>query len=398
VGRKEQQQGMATQTAEVLGRLRLPPQELQRQRQLWTFSWSGIIIVIAVAVLFVLLSALQQSVSDLATVSATGQWATFFSLDFLTLTVPYLLATTMTLQIVRYLYDRPRMNQQEAVVLAVREAAALGDDRIAPLASDQLDSLLSDPLPALPAQLGPLRPPTHSQVEFYSTLAIIIGVFGISGVALGLVAGSANSFHEAGLWWGCALVSLPLLPLCIWAARRSHQLARPLTVTADEWGLQWKQSGRASGRAVIPWHEVRSLSQFQLGSIQPSGKYAFAQYTFVVDGGSAVLAWYVQTGMPAAELQASDDLTHLLFTRTRLPLRDITAAASALADNTSSAKYRHLMIQLMANSAAYPPNHYLSKLHTPTPARRLWWMVALALVPALCIPLCWVAAQVIQHH
>jgi hypothetical protein len=389
---------MATETAEVLGRLRLSPQELQRQRQVRTFSWSGSVIFVAVAVLFVIISALQQSVSDLAAASATGQWDTFFSIDFLTLTVQYLLAMTMTLQIARYLYGRPRSNQQEAVVLAVREAAALGDDRIAPLASDQLDSVLSEPLPALPAQLGPFRQPTQSQVEFYGTLALIAGVFGSSGVALGLVAGTTNQFHEAGIWWGCALVSLPLLPLCIWAARRSQHLARPLTLTADEWGLQWKQSGRASGRAVIPWHEIRSFGQFQLGSTRPSGKYVFARYTFFVDGGSSVLAWYVQTGMPAAELQASDDLTHLIFTCTRLLLRDITAAASALADDTGSSKYRQLMTQLMPNSAAYPANHYLSKLHIPTPARRLLWMVALALVPALCIPLCWVAAQVIQHH
>ena len=101
--------------------------------------------------------------------------------------------------------------------------------------------------------------------------------------------------------------------------------------------------------------------------------------------------------MTDSELELSDALTHLIFARTSLPLRDISVSAKALTAGTRTSDYRRFMTLLQDNSVRYLANPYLEKPHRPTPSGRIYWMLIPALAPALCIPLAWIVAQIMQH-
>jgi hypothetical protein len=387
---------MPTQEA-ALALVYVSPQQLRRRYRDRTIFLTGVTVVASISAVFAWAFGLHQMIAELAATRSNGQWDTFFSTDFLTLCPPFMLASVCALHLVRYLDDLPRGNQQEAAIMAVREAAALGDDRIAPLAEDQLSSVLHDPLPALPAQLGPVRRPNHDEVEFFGTVTVVCFTVGVVGAIVGLLAGTADQDSLAGFWYTCALLGLLLVLAGIWAAWQAQRLSRPCTITANDWGLNWKSNGLPERPVFLPWHEVRSFTLFQSGLARVSGKYVSSQYTFVVDGGSAVLAWYVRRGMTDSELELSDALTHLIFARTSLPLRDISVSAKALTAGTRTSDYRRFMTVLQDKSVQYPANPYLEKLHRPTPSARRYWMLVLALAPALCIPLAWIIAQIMQH-
>ena len=167
-------------------------------------------------------------IEELAATHSNGQWNTFLSTDFLALCPPFLLASVCALRVVRYLDDLPRVNQQEAAIMAVREGAALGDDRIAPLAEDQLSSVLRDLLPTLPAQLGPVRRPNHDEVEFFGTVTAVCLSLGIVGAIIGLLAGIADQYSLAGFWHTCAL---------LWSCARARRRLGRLAGTAIESSL-----------------------------------------------------------------------------------------------------------------------------------------------------------------
>jgi hypothetical protein len=128
-----------------------------------------------------------------------------------------------------------------------------------------------------------------------------------------------------GFWLVVAGLSFVLLVIPgVWAIVRQRRVSRPTIVTADEDGLRWTRFGLPKSGVLLRWSDIRSFATLRTGMARISKqKFDFTQHIFVVDGGDFTLAWYVKYGSPDAELQASDSLTHLIFVRTGLPLREL---------------------------------------------------------------------------
>ena len=151
-------------------------------------------------------------------------------------------------------------------------------------------------------------------------------LFGLPTVVLGgLLVGTARGDEVqtlAGLIvLGVASALLLLSVLAIW---RMIALTRLFSVTADDWGLQWREPGRRK-RKSIPWHEAQAfiLLRHHMGT-----EYA-RESAFALVGRAATLTWLVK---PTEVYGAHEQLAELIVARTKLPLRDITAGCRSCAE------------------------------------------------------------------
>lgn len=137
------------------------------------------------------------------------------------------------------------------------------------------------------------------------TLNIILGVF---LVLLGL---AAFFSMVVGL---IALVLLPGVP-------------RHAYLVADESGVRWwKKAWGKYSRFSISWYEARSFFM-----IAYSGKKEESWHRFyALDTPDTILIWHIYEETNAKQIAAHERLCRLIVTRTKLPLRDLSAAVEKL--------------------------------------------------------------------
>ena len=207
-------------------------------------------------------------------------------------------------------------------VIAARQAAVSGVDARAPLAKSQPEPDMSFSFTP-GSSLGPLRWPRGLRINSWLFTLLFSMLFGLPTVVLGgLLVGTARGDEVqtlAGLIvLGVASALLLLSVLAIW---RMIALTRLFSVTADDWGLQWREPGRRK-RKSIPWHEAQAfiLLRHHMGT-----EYA-RESAFALVGRAATLTWLVK---PTEVYGAHEQLAELIVARTKLPLRDITADVEA---------------------------------------------------------------------
>ncbi len=218
------------------------------------------------------------------------------------------------------------------------QAAAEGNDVLAPLAETQPAPL--EDLTDSREVLGPLRGTKDSmRVGMYWTLGIVFVVLGLLLGALiavleRAVLAHSNETGDGGLMLVSealllvlALVELALLYFGIRWPILGRRLGRGLSIIADGVGLTWRDTRWRGGERRIVWSEANALITIMCrGSGEPPTR------VYALKAGGTTLLWSVKAFMSQQEYAASERLLRLVVTRTRLPLRDLTAISRAVVD------------------------------------------------------------------
>lgn len=232
--------------------------------------------------------------------------------------------------------DLPRGSQQVRTgMLALRQAAEDGDELIAPLAAEQ------------PAAL-----PSAEFAITSERICLFGGWFssagGVAGIGVGLLLFSAgyaillvtllgssplNDPNTAPL-----IILLILLILFGFAAGvcgaggiiallSVYSIRRHAYVVADESGVRWwRRAWGKHSRHSISWYTVRSFFMI----VYP-GKEEGKHYTiYALDAHDVLLLWHISHRTRPRVLAAHERFCRLIVTRTKLPLRDLSAAVEKL--------------------------------------------------------------------
>ncbi len=222
-----------------------------------------------------------------------------------------------------------------AAVGRLWQAAAESNDALAPMAATQPEPL-EDAHDAREV-LTPLRGIRDNlRAGNYWKTCILFWILGLVLGGVSLILGHVvleftaeygdDGWILLGVTLALALMPLAMLfygirwPILMW------RLGRGLSVVSDETGLTWRDTRWNSGRRHIAWSEVEACITIMCESSEsPTRVYA-------VKAGGTTLFWSVTTSMSPQEHAASDRLLRLVVTRTRLPLRDLTAIVRAATD------------------------------------------------------------------
>jgi hypothetical protein len=212
--------------------------------------------------------------------------------------------------------------------LAMRHAVEVSDATMAPIAPDQpLPLSANEMLKGQVRFVSLVRPEQSFARRQQITPAIYFFVFG--SVCAGFAAlflALAGELAVLGPWFAIPIIvvifvamTLVCVAMGVLMLLRARRSLSPLNLTADEWGLAWDSARVRRRRMRIAWHEARAFFQTVPGLLAG----ATARTIYVLDAGDAVLAWALASSATPAERAASERLSRLIVTRTRLPLRSV---------------------------------------------------------------------------
>lgn len=225
-----------------------------------------------------------------------------------------------------------------------QQAAITGDDQLAPLANQQPEPLPVSEIPIGTVEFGPFgswqRRRTRPAIAQPLVVVVIAsGVIAAVVVVPGLVPFGgefpslplANGFAilTVGLAALIGIASVARIVLSIWMLVHAGGDRIP-HFAADDRGMR-QVGGRRAQRRSIAWHEIRAFyraedrPRLKGGLVTPGPAQ---QTTYTVDTGDRQLRWSIWEDSTSAQRADSERLCCLVVTRTRLPLRDLTAVAS----------------------------------------------------------------------
>jgi len=270
--------------------------------------------------------------------------------------------------------------------LALRRAAAAGDEQLAPLAQQQPAPYPGYEQPIGLTQLAPVSYLNQRAIASEQRVGLVLGLIlgplliGIAGVIfwltlnLGLPSSGSDLPDLLLSYFPLAFIALFGLmgPALLWWAfiawRRIHLLRRGLVVTVDESGLRWKRRPWQRKSLFLPWDQARSF--FLLAYRQESDWSQ--RVIYALDGGTVLLTWEAlieanRYETPTGELttrrqrerEASDRLACVITERTRLPLREVTMLAEQITSANSSANGLMGQARMEALFAGDAETHHL---------------------------------------
>lgn len=228
------------------------------------------------------------------------------------------------------------------VVRKMQEAAIKGDEQDAPIAQEYSQLSQDSSMLFGGISYGPLKRP-HDGRSIGPIVLVVMGLlmaitFGAVLLAVGMSAASDGARQVNEIIWGITLI---LLLLSIWPLVVVLRMRRGILVTADDMGVAWKQAGWRTRRRSIAWHDTRA---FFVITQRKSTNWT-KETTWVLMGSAGALAW-----MAPREEAAQTDTPHARFaalvaSRTRLPLRDLSALADRMTNRTLIAEQRKAAIE-----------------------------------------------------
>ncbi len=163
-------------------------------------------------------------------------------------------------------------------------------------------------------------------------------VFIVPAFLSGLLRGLSGTLSSASLFiylpWLMLLFVFPVFILALrWQSRRAF------TVEADGGELVWRR-GWSRRRVVVPLQQVRAFFKVTPSvppvPVQPLGLGPRTTYAVVAPEGT--LAWADPLDADDEEFEASERLARFIVARTGLPLRDLSALATELAQSAGNIK------------------------------------------------------------
>lgn len=262
-----------------------------------------------------------------------GNWqsSSLWQKVFAVIYVPFVL--WITLIVARS--DARGWSQVRTGALALRQAAEDEDELIAPLAAEQPASLAS-------AGFATGLERIHLFGGWFSSAGGVVGIGVVlllfsAGYAILLVTliGSGIFNHPDTAPLIILFILLILIGVAaglggiggIIALLSVYSIRRHAYVVADESGVRWwRRAWGKHSRRSISWYDVRSFFMI----VYP-GKKEEKQYTlYALDAHDVLLLWRISHRTRPRILGAHERLCRLIVTRTKLPLRDLSAAVEKL--------------------------------------------------------------------
>jgi hypothetical protein len=290
-----------------------PIAELKRNQRRARFIFTGLAVLAAL----MYIASWLDAASRLWAVRQSGDWSGFWDAYKSHVSIALFLGSIYSVSAVL----TGGFNQ----VLAVRRTVEVSNTTIAPVAPDQPLPLSPDEMPKGSVRFVSLvRSERAAARRLQIKPGILFFVMGAGCAGLAVLFLALASELALGPWltvivlilFAMTLGSVATGVLMLLRARRSYS---PLQLAADEWGLTWDSARVRRYRIQIAWHEAQAFFRATLG---PSAG-ATARAIYVLDVGDAVLAWALPPSATPEEREASERLSRLIVTRTRLPLRSV---------------------------------------------------------------------------
>lgn len=284
--------------------------------------------------LFLMLFMLQMAAVAGVCFSALDTWQSQGWTAFL----PLILLSISTLTFVLFVRNRwPLKQRLGQKALRLRAMAEGEHDQLAPLAAEQPAPLPAEEHPASAMTLGPLwRRKISMRVSII--LEIILGITFISlpiGVFLFTIIRMFPILHTTFAIWATvifaivmACIMIPLAYIGVELLRLARHTLLSAYVLIDEQGLHWSHLATTKSSRInsLDWQQARSF--FMIAAAEPGTDKWLKGYA--LDAHSLLLTWQLSHRSSAQERAASDMLCRLVVTRTKLPLRDLSAAVEKL--------------------------------------------------------------------
>lgn len=219
--------------------------------------------------------------------------------------------------------------------LALRQAAEDGDEQIAPLAAGQPAALTAAEFPAGLERIK-LFGGWFSSAGRVAGIGIVLLLFSTGYIILLVILIGSGIFNHPDT--APLIISLILLILfglaagvCgiwgIFALLSVYSIRRHSYVVADESGVRWwRRAWGKHSRRSISWYTVRSFFMI----VYPGKKEGKQYILYALDAHDVLLLWRISHRTRPSVLAAHERFCRLIVTRTKLPLRDLSAAVEKL--------------------------------------------------------------------
>ena len=305
-------------------------------------------------------------------------WSDFWGNTFLTTIVMSFLplGAPVLYQAIR-VHQRAQSRIEATEALALRQAAAEGDETIAPVVANQPTSNGSLEAAREDGKWGPFKLPIDDTLEWLLIIGgflVILGGFFLLGVLFG-------SDPSALPPWQISMATAdPILSVLaaiflvggILSLLWGWRLSKGIRVQTDGWGVRWRRlHWWGTTRASLAWGETRAFYLFvyerpQFNSLFSSKKMR----VYVLDAPQATLAWLLPAVGTAKEEAMHKQLCALIQERTGLPLRTLSATAEALEKRTLEGAANWALRKITAGDISRRcflpyPQHCLSPVRNP---------------------------------
>lgn len=283
---------------------------------------------------------------------------------------------------------------------ALRQAAAAGNDQIAPKAVLSSASDVGDePLAQQTTTYGPFKRATSQAMTTLVGACLVLAFIGalLDGIGIfilittlnpSLVPGTQASTSDLKNWlFLCGVLLIPgalFLVLAIIYGGQAWRIRGPVCIAADDCGIRQVVRGGPREELTIAWHEIRAF--YRIRVVRESlASFLVPTMLYAVDDGIRLVAWVVtdETRDESYKL-----LCHAIFTHTRIPLRDLSSAASSLSGSSPLARPWKAVSSNTPEGSILPPGVSLPRIWTPSVTATI---LAPFLIAALIAGLAWSA-------
>jgi hypothetical protein len=263
-------------------------------------------------------------------------------------------------------------------ILALREAAASGDNRLAPAVQNSVEGT-----PESGAEVPLVGGGQRVGAQFRGTMLLVMGVVLILFAASILGGWPVDlSFSDTSILNLRVVVFTVFLIESVWLIMVAVQLLRPFEITTEEQGVRWRQS--ILGRRVVrvPWQDVRAFVTFRASK---DGKTnADVDEIFLLDAAKYAIAWRITPKASPDERKANEGIVRNV--NEHVQLRDITASLKNLLQSPETRSYEYAVAVLSAATPAHPNVRKALILPEQTPSRFLrGYLIVAAILLALLV-------------
>jgi hypothetical protein len=259
----------------------------------------------------------------------SGMWGDFWSDTFLMkvfLPTFSVFPTLASISLSIYALRASRAWLAKAQLL--RQAAVAGNAQIAPLAAKWSQQLTTPAIAAHTRLWGPFKQPPEETIGWMQVIGLLLGFF---AAMIALIVGAGWSTLPLLVKLALGIFAALLL-LAGGAAFLSSWLMRgDRKVLTDEQGVEWNWPrwwGRT--RARMDWQEARAFFTCTYDKKRSSRAASDQLQVYILEAPQATLAWAIPAAPTARERKEHELFCLVIAARTRLPLRDLSAAAADL--------------------------------------------------------------------
>jgi hypothetical protein len=263
-------------------------------------------------------------------------------------------------------------------ILALREAAAAGDNRLAPAVPNNVDGT-----PDRAAEAPPVGRFERVGAQFRGIMLLVMGIVLTVFAATFFLGWPVDvSFSDASILNLRIVASTVLLIEGIWLVIVAVQLLRPFEITTEGQGVRWRQSTFRRRLVRVQWPDVRAFVTFRASK---DGKTdADVDEIFLLDATKYAVAWRITHKASPDEREAHEGFVRNMSGH--IQLRDITTSLKNLVESPETRSYEYAVAVLSAAAPVHSDVRKALIFPERTPSRFLrGYLIVAAILLALLV-------------